>query len=113
MDLNFVELLKSMRKSGIHVDAPGIFILWAYLEQLGIYPVLNSMGLASNNNGKGYNWTDHFLLNICRVFYGIPSYSGACEHEEPTLCLFSHLVALPCNDSFLNGGRKHYRRSSF
>jgi hypothetical protein len=37
------------------------------------------------------------------VFYGIASYSGACEHEEPTLCLFSHLVALPCNDSFLNG----------
>jgi hypothetical protein len=27
VDLNFVELLKSMRKSGIHVDAPGIFIL--------------------------------------------------------------------------------------
>ena len=95
VDLNFVELLKSMRKSGIHVDAPGIFILWAYLEELGIYPVLNSMGLASNNNGKGYNWIDHFLLNISRVFYGIPSYSGACEHEEPTLCLFSHLVALP------------------
>jgi len=103
VDLNFVELLKSMRKSGIHVDAPGIFILWAYLEQLGIYPVLNSMGLASNNNGKGYSWIDHFLLNISRVFYGISSYSGACEHEEPTLCLFSHLVALPCNDSFLNG----------
>ena len=105
VDSNFVELMKSIRKSSIYVDGPGIFILWAYLEELAIYPVSNSMGLASNDSGKGYNWFDHFLLNISRVFYGIPSYSRACEHEEPTLSIFSHLVTLPCNDSFLSNSR--------
>jgi len=103
VDNNFIKLLKGIRKNGIYVDGPGIFILWAYIEELGIYPALDSMGLTRSNNGKGYSWFDHFLLNISRVFYGISSFSRACEHEEPTLSLFSHLVSLPCNDSFLNG----------
>jgi len=61
------------------------------------------MGLTYSKNGKGYNWFDHFLLNIARIFYGISSYSRTCSQEEPSLSLFCHLVSLPCNDSFLNG----------
>lgn len=103
VDNNFVLLLEGIRKGGMYVDAPGIFVIWVYLEELGIYPVLDRMGLTYSENGKGYNWFDHFLLNVARIFYGIPSYSRTCDHEEPSLSLFSHLVSLPCNDSFLNG----------
>ncbi len=103
VDYNFLTLLKGMKKKGIYVDAPGIVVLWAYLEELGIYEVLKNMGLTHSETGKGYNWLDHFLLNIGRIFYGISTYSPTCDHQEPTLSLFSHLAALPCNDSFLNG----------
>lgn len=60
VDNNFVELLKGVRESGIYVDTPWIFIFWAYLEELGIYPVLNSLRLAYSDSGKGYSWFDHF-----------------------------------------------------
>ena len=103
VDANFVLLLEGIKKNGLYVDAPGLFIIWHYLEELGIFSILSEMGLTYSENGKGYNWFDHFLLNIARIFYGISSYSRACSQEEPSLSLFSHLVSLPCNDSFLNG----------
>jgi hypothetical protein len=77
--------------------------LWCYLEELGIFPVLQAMGLTGGGEEKGYSWFDLLLLDIARTFYGIASYSKACEHQELSLALFSHLLALPCNDSFLNG----------
>ena len=103
VDTNFILLLEGIKKNGLYVDAPGLFIIWSYLEELGIFNILSEMGLTYSKNGKGYNWFDHFLLNIARIFYGISSYSRACNQEEPSLSLFSHLVSLPCNDSFLNG----------
>jgi len=105
VDENFVDLIKRIGSQGIHVDGPGIFILWAYLEELGILKKLSSMGLSRSQNDKGYNWVDLFLLNVGRIFYGIPTYSLTCSHSEPTLAFFSHLVNLPSNDSFLNGLR--------
>ena len=102
VDINYIKLLKGTSKQGVYVDAPGIFILWVYIEELGIYPMIKKLGLI-DSNGKGYSWFDHFLLNIARIFYGISSYSRTCEHESPIFYLFSHLVSLPCNDSFLNG----------
>ena len=101
VDQNFLIKLSGLRTAPI--DAPGLFALWCYLEELGIFPVLQAMGLTGGGEEKGYSWFDLFLLAIARTFYGISSYSKACEHQELSLPLFSHLLALPCNDSFLNG----------
>ena len=103
VDENFLIKLKGLRTAPAAIDAPGLFALWCYLEELGIFPVLQSMGLTGSGEEKGYSWFDLFLLAIARTFYGITSYSKACEHEELSLPFFSHLLALPCNDSFLSG----------
>jgi hypothetical protein len=101
VDGNFLPFLRGIKRNGIYLNAPGLLVLWVYLEQLGIMPVLDKMGLTNEQNG--YNWFDHLLFNIGRIFYGISSYSRACSHEDPSLCFFAHLVKLPCNDTFLNG----------
>jgi hypothetical protein len=103
VDENFLIKLSGLRNAPAALDAPGLFALWCYLEELGIFPVLQSMGLTGSGDEKGYSWFDLFLLAMARTFYGIASYSRACEHEELSLPLFSHLLALPCNDSFLSG----------
>ena len=103
VDKKYISTIKRMAKSGLYVDAPGLLVLWVYIEKLGILPVLEHMGLTHPRNGRGYSWLDNFLLNVGRIFYGIPSYSKTCENEEPTLSIFSHLSSLPCKDSFLNG----------
>jgi len=100
-DTNFFHVLAGLAKKAMPVSAPGIFTLWAYLEELAMFPVLDSMGLTGKD--RGYGWFEHLLLNIGRIFYGIPSYSRTCDHEDPTLALFCHLVSLPCNDTFLKG----------
>ncbi len=101
VDVNFLQLLNGLRKQCLYIDAPGLLVLWVYLEKLGIFPILDSMSLTYTE--KGYCWFEHFLLNIARIFYGIASYSRTCDHQEPSLALFCHLVRLPCNDSFING----------
>jgi hypothetical protein len=50
---------------------------------------------------NGYSWFDSFLINVGRIFYGIPNYHRACKHEEPSLSFFSHLVKLPCIDTLI------------
>jgi hypothetical protein len=101
IDANFIKFLKGLKKAALFIDAPGLLVLWVYLEELGIYPLLHEMELA--HGGNGYCWFDYFLFNIARIFYGIPTYSLACHHEEPSLAFFSHLVQSPCNVSFLKG----------
>ena len=100
-DLNFIELLKGIRQAGIHIDAPGLLVLWSYIDELGLPQILEEMGLTTTQNG--YSWFDCFLVNVGRIFYGIPSYNKTCKHEEPSLSFFSHLVKLPCLDSLING----------
>lgn len=95
--------LQGMTKYGMATDAPGLFALWAYIEELGIFPALANMELTVPENAKGYSWFDLFMLNLCRIFYGIPSYTATCEHPDPSPAFFSGLVKPPCNDSFLNG----------
>lgn len=102
-DKNFMIMFKGMSEYGLYVSAPGIFALWAYLEELGIFTIISSMGLACNQKGKGYTWLDLALLDIARRFCGIETHSRMCQHEEPTLSFFAHLLTLPCNDSFLDG----------
>ncbi len=101
VDLNFVHKLSGIKKNGLHIDSPGLFAIWYYIEKLGIQSKLDAMGLTYVE--KGYSWFDYFLLNVGRIFYGISSYSKTSECEEPSLAFFSHLLKLPCNDSFING----------
>lgn len=103
VDKNFLIRLSGLTTSSAPIDAPGLFTLWCYLEELDIFPVLQSMGLTGGGEEKGYSWLDLFLLDIARTFYGIASHSRTCEHEGVSLPFFSHLLALPCNDSFLSG----------
>jgi len=101
IDRQFKLLLDNSDVNGQHIDSPGIFILWAYLEELGIYEILNQWGLAFVK--KGYAWFDYFLLSIVRIFYGIPTYSQTCQYDTTTLPFFAHLVNLPSESSFING----------
>jgi len=101
VDRNFILFLERVSKYGLLVDAPGLFVLWYYIERFGFLDILEDLDLTHAENG--YSWLDYFLLNVGRIFYGISSYSRTCVREEPSLIFFSHLVALPCNDSFLNG----------
>lgn len=101
VDAQFKLLLDNSNINGQYIDSPGIFILWAYLEELGIYDLLNQWGLAFVK--KGYTWLDYFLLNIARIFYGISTCSQACHYDTMTLPLFAHLVSMPSESTFLKG----------
>ncbi len=101
VDSNFITLLSGMKKYCLHTDAPGLFVLFSYIEKLKLFPFLEEMNLTQV--AKGYSWSDLFLFNIARIFYGISTYTTACEVEEPTLAFFSGLLKSPCNDSLLNG----------
>lgn len=103
VERNFRTSLANLTEHGLSITAPGLLVLWAYLEELGIPSWLHAMGLDVSSSNKGYNWLDFLLLDVARRFYGLPTASRACQQEEPTLALFCHLVELPCNDSFLNG----------
>jgi hypothetical protein len=37
VDANFIELLKGIHQTGIYIDAPGLLILWSYIEELGLH----------------------------------------------------------------------------
>ena len=101
VDINMLYYLQGMEENYLNVSAPGLFTVWAYLEELEIFPFLDAMGLTGGY--RGYGWFEHLLLNIGRIFYGIPCYSRTSTHEEPTLPFFCHLVSLPCNDTFIKG----------
>ena len=105
VDSFYLPTLEGLAKHGMPTDAPGLFILWSYLEKLEIFPVLSKMGLTVLPAGqkKGYSWFDLFMLNIGRIFYGISNYSAVAEQPDPTLPFFAGLVKSPCNDTFLNG----------
>ncbi|UCE07525.1 MAG: transposase [bacterium] len=97
----FALTLTSLKKRSLYIDAPGLFVLWIYLEKFGIFEQLTRLQLATDDNG--FCWFDHFLLNVARIFYGIPTYSKTSLWEEPSLRLFCMFEKLPCNDSFLDG----------
>ena len=101
----YPSILQGLAEFGMPTDAPGLFLIWAYLEKLNVFPVFHAMGLTSLPEGqrKGYSWFDLFLLNVGRIFYGIDNYSKTCEHSEPTLPFFAGMVKSPCNDTFLDG----------
>jgi hypothetical protein len=105
VDRFYLPTLQGLAEHGMPTDSPGLFILWAYLEKLGIFPILSGMRLTALPGGqkKGYSWFDLFLLNVARIFYGISNYTAVSEQPDPTLPFFAGLVKAPCNDTFLNG----------
>ena len=103
VDQAYLGSLRGMNKYGMPTDSPGLFLLWTYIEKLGVFPVLEHMGLTVPENKKGYSWLDLLLLNIGRIFYGISSYSATCEHPEESIAFFAGLLQTPSNDSFLKG----------
>lgn len=64
VDQNFLIKLSGLRTAPAPIDPPGLFALWCYLEELGIFPVLQAMGLTGGGEEKGYSWFDLFLLAI-------------------------------------------------
>ena len=105
VDRFYLPTLQGLAEHGMPTDSPGLFILWAYLEKLGIFPILSGMRLTALPGGqkKGYSWFDLFHLNVARIFYGISNYTAVSEQPDPTLPFFAGLVKAPCNDTFLNG----------
>lgn len=102
-DANFLQMWQGMQKYPFGTEAPGLFVLWAYIEELGILPLLESMGLSKPPKQAKYSWTDFLLFEIARHFFGISTASTACESEIPELSYFAHLFRTPCNDTLLSG----------
>ena len=99
----FVHVLAAAADHALPFAAPGLPVLWAYLEELGIVPLLAAMGLASPEGRERYSWLDLLLFDIGRRFLGIPTLTAACEREGPELPWFAHLHSPPCSDTVLLG----------
>jgi len=99
----FFYVLRGAGDHALPFAAPGLPVLWAYLEELGIVPILASMGLTGPVGRERYSWLDLLLFDIGRRFLGIPSLSAACEGEGPEAVWFAHLYSPPCNDTLLSG----------
>ena len=97
---NFISYLKGLKSNALSIDAPGLFVLWHYIEKLGIYPILSTLDLTKKD--RGYSWTDSFLFTIARIFYGIPTYDGGCRIEEPSISFFAQMLKAPCLSHFLS-----------
>ena len=46
-------LLPHLSEHGLPVDAPGLFVVWAYLEELGLFPQAAAMGLTGQDKEIG------------------------------------------------------------
>ena len=103
VERKFSIMLEGLRDHCVPFSAPGLPILWAYLEDLNIISVLNNMGLTEPVGKDHYSWTDLLLFDIGRRFFGIPTLSGACQSGCPELAWFAQLYASPCNDTVLEG----------
>lgn len=100
---SYLNLLSGLSSGRLFVDAPGLPVLWFYLEKLGIFPILSQMGYTENQEGNKYSWFEYFLYTIARIFYGIPSYRAACAHQEPSLTFFTGLIKAPSLSTLLEG----------
>jgi hypothetical protein len=100
VDSNFISYLKGLKSNALSIDAPGLFVLWHYIERLGIYPILSSLDLTKKE--RGYSWTDIFLFTIARIFYGLPTYNAGCKIEEPSISFFAQMLKAPCLSHFLS-----------
>ncbi len=103
VEQNFLEMLKGIELHPVPLTSPGLPMLWAYIEELGLLPILNQMQLSMPAGKEYYSWLDLLLFDIGRRFMGISTLSGACESASPELAWFAHLYSPPCNDTILDG----------
>ncbi len=103
MEGKFVDLLKGLEFNPVTLTTPGLPMLWAYIEELGLMSILHKIGLTVPIGKERYSWLDLLLFDIGRRFMGISTLSGACENASPELAWFAHLYSPPCNDTILDG----------
>jgi hypothetical protein len=103
VEQKFLAMLKGTEFHPVPLSTPGLPMLWAYLEELGLLPLLHQMQLTVPTGKAYYSWLDLLLFDIGRRFMGISTLSGACESAPPELAWFAHLYAPPCNDTLLDG----------
>lgn len=103
VEQKFLEMLKGLELHPVPLSAPGLPMLWAYIEELGLLPMLNQLQLTLPAGKEYYSWLDLLLFDIGRRFMGISTLSGACESASPELAWFAHLYSPPCNDTILDG----------
>jgi hypothetical protein len=100
IDQNFLFFLRGLKANSLTIDAPGLFVLWHYLEKPGIFAELERLGLTTYNNG--HSWMEFLLFNIARIFYGVDTYDAACKIEEPSIRFFASMIKTPCINTFLS-----------
>jgi hypothetical protein len=98
--MGFIAFVKGLDQQPTPLANPGIFIFLPYLNRLKIFEKAST--LIELDPNQGYSWFSLLLLNLGRIFAGICSVSKACRTHELSLPLMAGLVAMPCNDSFLN-----------
>jgi hypothetical protein len=103
VEQKYLAMLKGLEHHPVPLSVPGLPMLWAYLDELGLLPILNQMELATPSGKEYYSWLDLLLFDIGRRFMGISTLSGACESASPELAWFAHLYSPPCNDTILDG----------
>jgi len=101
LDLGFISFVKDLAEQSAPLANPGIFLFLPYLNRLKIFEKAST--LIDLDPHQGYSWFSLLLLNLGRILEGISSVSKACRTHELTLPLMAGLVAMPCNDSLLNG----------
>ncbi len=103
VDRKFLEMVEGLERHPVPLSSPGLPILWAYLEELGLLQLLNQMKLAAPIGKEYYSWLDLLLFDIGRRFMGISTLTAACESGCPEIAWFAHLYSPPCNDTVLDG----------
>lgn len=113
VDENFLYQLAGMKNYSIPISAPGLYALWIYIEELGLFPFLDNLGLTKYANRQKYSCFDLLMFEIARRFYGIETSSAACELQCMDIALFANLYKPPCNDTLLNGLRNISEKQVF
>ena len=103
VEQKFLELLHGIEHHPVSLSAPGLPMLWAYIEELGLLPLLHQMQLTVPAGKEYYSWFDVLLFDIGRRFMGISTVRAACDSASPELAWFAHLYAPPCKDTILEG----------
>ena len=99
LDKGFITFIEDLDVTSL--ANPGLFLFLPYLYRLKIFEHASS--LIDLDPSQGYSWFTLLLLDIGRILEGISSISKACRVHELSLPLMAGLVAMPCNDSILNG----------
>lgn len=98
---NYAIFFKGLSQNPFQISSPGLLVIWHYLEELGIYPILEALNLTKSE--QKYSWANLFLWTVGRIFCGIPTYSASCLVQEPSLAFFTGLLKPPCAASLLSG----------